>query len=349
MAMLQPPPSSSNSNGFTYDVFLSFRGPDTRYGFTGNLYKALCDRGIRTFIDDKELQRGDEIIPVLSINYASSSFCLNELVCIIHCLASKGRLVLPVFYGVEPSEVRHHTGLYGKDIAKHKKRFQSNKEKHKDNMERLLKWKVALTQIASLSGYHFNPGRNNEYEYEYEVIGKIVDQVSNKINPVPLYVVDYPVGLKSRLLNIISFIRTILQSFLIMMKNYSVGFVPKKKENDSIGLWLQVCIISIIFIYSLRNKVEEVTTLFARFLRSPRVQGDIRYESPYWRSLAANRIQDAWRDRKERLSSGGARRKRWYSSLIDVINGSSRANTTSTRWESLINVDDPFNRRSKSS
>jgi hypothetical protein len=172
MAMLQSPPSSSNSNGFTYDVFLSFRGPDTRYSFTGNLYKALCDRGIRTFIDDKELQRGDEItpslrkaieksrifIPVFSINYASSSFCLDELVCTIHYFTSKGRLVLPVFYGVEPSDVRHQTGVYGNDIANHKKRFQSNKEKYTDNMNRLLKWKAALTQTANLSGYHFNLG-----------------------------------------------------------------------------------------------------------------------------------------------------------------------------------------------
>ncbi|CAI8593376.1 unnamed protein product [Vicia faba] len=55
--------------------------------------------------------------------------------------------------------------------------------------------------------------------------------------------------------------------------------------------------------FSLRSKdIEEVTTLFARFLRSPRVQGVIRYESPYWRSLAANRIQVAWRYRKKRLS-----------------------------------------------
>jgi hypothetical protein len=74
-------------------------------------------------------------------------------------------------------------------------------------------------------------------EYEYEVIRKIVDQVSNKINRDPLYVVDYPVGLKSRLLNIISFIRTILQSFLMMMKNYSVGLLLK--------------VISIIFRYSI--------------------------------------------------------------------------------------------------
>ncbi|XP_045817190.1 probable cyclic nucleotide-gated ion channel 20, chloroplastic [Trifolium pratense] len=55
--------------------------------------------------------------------------------------------------------------------------------------------------------------------------------------------------------------------------------------------------------FSLRTKdIEEVTTLFARFLRSPRVQGVIRYESPYWKSLAANRIQVAWRYRKKRLN-----------------------------------------------
>ncbi|KAG8388504.1 hypothetical protein BUALT_Bualt02G0132500 [Buddleja alternifolia] len=48
--------------------------------------------------------------------------------------------------------------------------------------------------------------------------------------------------------------------------------------------------------------LEEVTSLFARFLRSPRVQGAIRYESPYWRGLAARRIQVAWRYRKKRIS-----------------------------------------------
>ncbi|XP_058779441.1 probable cyclic nucleotide-gated ion channel 20, chloroplastic [Vicia villosa] len=48
--------------------------------------------------------------------------------------------------------------------------------------------------------------------------------------------------------------------------------------------------------------LEEVTKLFARFLRSPDVQGAIRYESPYWRCLAATRIQVAWRYRKKCLS-----------------------------------------------
>ncbi|KAK4479263.1 hypothetical protein RD792_014774 [Penstemon davidsonii] len=50
--------------------------------------------------------------------------------------------------------------------------------------------------------------------------------------------------------------------------------------------------------------LEEVTSIFSRFLRSPRVQGAIRYVSPYWRGLAARRIQVAWRYRKKRLSRG---------------------------------------------
>ncbi|XP_024641834.1 probable cyclic nucleotide-gated ion channel 20, chloroplastic isoform X1 [Medicago truncatula] len=54
--------------------------------------------------------------------------------------------------------------------------------------------------------------------------------------------------------------------------------------------------------FSLEAKdIEEVTTLFSKLLRSPHVQQVIRYESPYWRSLAATRIQVAWRYRKKRL------------------------------------------------
>ncbi|RHN52474.1 putative TIR domain-containing protein [Medicago truncatula] len=193
MAMLQSSVSSSSSfsYGFTYDAFLSFRGGDTRYGFTGNLNRALCDKGIRTFMDDRELQGGEEItsslfkaieesrifIPVLSINYASSSFCLDELVHIIHCFKESGRLVLPIFYDVEPSHVRHHKGSYGKALDDHIERFQNNKH----SMDRLQKWKIALTQTANFSGHQINPSVGNEFE----LINKIVEDVSRILNGVP--------------------------------------------------------------------------------------------------------------------------------------------------------------------
>ena len=157
--------SSSFSYEWSYDVFLSFRGFDTRYSFTGNLYKALCDRGIRTFIDDEELSRGEEItpslvkaiqesriaIPVFSTNYASSSFCLDELVLIMEYIKGKGRLVLPVFYDVDPCDVRHQKGSYGEAMAKHEERF-------KDVKEKVLKWRKALHHAANLSGWDFKLG-----------------------------------------------------------------------------------------------------------------------------------------------------------------------------------------------
>ncbi|KEH26828.1 cyclic nucleotide gated channel protein [Medicago truncatula] len=60
--------------------------------------------------------------------------------------------------------------------------------------------------------------------------------------------------------------------------------------------------------------IEEVTTLFSRFLRSPHVQQVIRYQSPYWRSLAANRIQVAWSNRKKRLSQANTTQNNYQTS-----------------------------------
>ncbi|KRH09432.1 hypothetical protein GLYMA_16G215400v4 [Glycine max] len=185
-----------------YDVFLSFRGEDTRHGFTGNLYKALDDRGIYTFIDDQELPRGDQItsalskaiqesriaITVLSQNYASSSFCLDELVTILHC-KRKGLLVIPVFYKIDPSDVRHQKGSYGEAMAKHQKSFKAKK---------LQKWRMALQQVADLSGYHFKDGDS----YEYKFIGSIVEEVSRKINRAYLHAVDYPFGQWSQVMEV---------------------------------------------------------------------------------------------------------------------------------------------------
>ena len=57
--------SSSSSNSYwKYDVFLSFRGEDTRYTFTDHLYKALRAKGIETFMD-YQLRRGELITPAL--------------------------------------------------------------------------------------------------------------------------------------------------------------------------------------------------------------------------------------------------------------------------------------------
>ncbi|KAL6315703.1 hypothetical protein AAG906_006565 [Vitis piasezkii] len=136
-------PSSSSSSSFfqrSYDVFLSFRGEDTRNNFTAHLYKELRIKGINTFSDDDKLERGQVISPalvaaiknsmfsiiVLSENYASSRWCLEELVKILECKESRGQRVLPIFYNVDPSDVRKHMGKFGEALAKHEENFKEN-------------------------------------------------------------------------------------------------------------------------------------------------------------------------------------------------------------------------------
>ena len=147
---------------FIYDVFLSFRGEDTRYNFTSHLYKALCDKGFNTFIDDDNLQKGEEIsielfkaielsmisIVVFSENFASSTWCLNELVKILEC-KNFGQIVLPVFYKVNPSEVRKQEGKFGIALTKHE-------EKH--NKDKVQSWRAALTKATDLVGFSYKDG-----------------------------------------------------------------------------------------------------------------------------------------------------------------------------------------------
>lgn len=158
-------PFSKGFSNSTYDVFLSFRGKDTRYGFTGNLYHALNQRGINTFMDDEMIKRGEQISPtifkaieqsrtaiiVFSKTYASSKWCLQELVKIIACYKGKELVVLPVFYKVDPSEVRQQTGSYGRQLAMHE-------EKMMDNEKELQSWRLALREAANLAGWPFRDG-----------------------------------------------------------------------------------------------------------------------------------------------------------------------------------------------
>ncbi|KAM7481971.1 hypothetical protein LguiB_006554 [Lonicera macranthoides] len=118
MAIVRAQEAASLTFKYNYQVFLSFRGPDTRKTFTDHLYTALVQAGLRTFIDDNEIERGKRLelelgkaiqqsrisIIVLSKNYASSKWCLNEVLMILEWSRTRGHEVLPVFYDVNPSD-----------------------------------------------------------------------------------------------------------------------------------------------------------------------------------------------------------------------------------------------------
>lgn len=160
MAASSSSSSSSRLNSqYKFDVFLSFRGEDTRYNFTSHLFAALSRKKIKTFTDE-ELKRGDEISPailnaiigskilvtIFSKNYASSKWCLDELVKILECKNMNDQVVVPVFYHVDPSDVRKQTGSFGDAFSKLEQQFTEMPEK-------VQLWRAVLTEASNLSGW----------------------------------------------------------------------------------------------------------------------------------------------------------------------------------------------------
>ncbi|KAJ9697383.1 hypothetical protein PVL29_009276 [Vitis rotundifolia] len=153
--------SSPPNLRWTHDVFLSFRGEDTRDNFTDHLYTDLVRKGIRTFRDDK-LKRGEKIAPellnaieksrssivVFSKTYADSRWCLDELAKIMECRREYRQIVLPIFYHVDPSDVRKQTGSFGEAFTRYEENWKN----------KVRSWREALTEAGNISGWHVNEG-----------------------------------------------------------------------------------------------------------------------------------------------------------------------------------------------
>ncbi|XP_043725036.1 disease resistance protein RPV1-like [Telopea speciosissima] len=206
---------------FRWDVFLSFRGADTRHNFTDSLYKELELNNIRTFIDDEGLEggeSGDDLSPslstaikesasyiaVISENYASSResgssrWCLEELAQI---LETKRRL-LPVFYKVDPSDVRRQKGPFEDDFLCHERRHGE---------EKVRRWRCAMEEAGGKKGWD-----SSTWKEDIQLIRDIVKKVLPKVNNSPLGVAKYPVGINLRVAEIVG---------LLDMKSHDVRVV----------------------------------------------------------------------------------------------------------------------------
>ncbi|XP_068489490.1 disease resistance protein Roq1-like isoform X2 [Phaseolus vulgaris] len=183
-------------------LFISFRGEDTRYTFIGHLRRELGRRGIKSFNDDRNMRIGESLPPALSKaieeskifivvfseNYASSTRCLDELVRIIERskMKEKKQLVYPVFYHVDPSDIRHERNSFGKHMKAHE--HEIGKESQK-----MQAWRSALSQAFDFPGRHIiTTGDDESY-----CIEEIVEKVHEYIIPKPLYSGQNPIGLEA--------------------------------------------------------------------------------------------------------------------------------------------------------
>uniref|UniRef100_A0A2N9GEV9 TIR domain-containing protein n=1 Tax=Fagus sylvatica TaxID=28930 RepID=A0A2N9GEV9_FAGSY len=183
--------SSSSTPRWSYDVFLSFRGRDTRNNFTDHLYAALKQKGIVTFRDDEKLERGKSIslellkaveesrfaIVILSKNYASSTWCLEELEKIVRCMKEKGMTVLPVFCDVDPSDVRNQRGTFAQAFVEYEECF-------KENIEKVQTWRKALMEVANISGWHL---QDRFHQFQWLLL------LPSPSTPFPLYIPSPPI------------------------------------------------------------------------------------------------------------------------------------------------------------
>ncbi|CAN1233562.1 Disease resistance protein RUN1 [Linum perenne] len=221
-------PAVDSPPRWNYDVFLSFRGADTRTGFSGHLYSALLRDGIHTFLDDKEMETGGEVGPeclrgieesrfsfvVLSKHYASSTWCLEELVHILKCRRERGHGVWPVFYGVDPSDVEECRGSFAEAFVKHEADFKMEMEKGKRKIDeeeyewekfaaRIEEWKSALREVSYLKGLDVQNHANGN---EATNIEHLVKEISKRLDRKVLSVARNPVGVRPRAQPVISFL-----------------------------------------------------------------------------------------------------------------------------------------------
>ncbi|KAJ9568536.1 hypothetical protein OSB04_004502 [Centaurea solstitialis] len=173
---------ASSSQSWSHDVYISFRGVDTRKTFVSHLYSALVEQEVNTYLDEQSsLPKGKAFAPmlskaveesrivlvVLSKNYAKSTWCLQELVHIMKCKEERGKIVMPIFYDVDPSEVRNQKKDYGEALGIH--------ESNNKNIE---SWRKALKDVTKLFGWE---AKHAEDGNEAKLVKDIVYTVSHQL------------------------------------------------------------------------------------------------------------------------------------------------------------------------
>ncbi|KAF7851277.1 hypothetical protein BT93_L4208 [Corymbia citriodora subsp. variegata] len=166
---------------WVHDTFISYKQADTR-NFVSHLYDALGRNKIRAFVDHS-LERGLEITPaineaiersrsaivVISQNYASSPWCLEELDKILMCKEKKGQLVFLIFVDVDPREMREQSGPFAR-IG------QSEKGFGQENVDNIQRWRDALCKAGNLTGWPL------ENRLEAEFVQSVVEKISRRLN-----------------------------------------------------------------------------------------------------------------------------------------------------------------------
>nr|ACN40032.1 unknown [Picea sitchensis] len=230
--------STSPSHDDVYNVFINHRGPDVKNGLASHIYRRLIDHGLKVFLDKPEMQEGEPITPqikrairtasvhiaIFSKGYADSTWCLDELLDMLDTVKS-GSAILPVFYNVQPSDLRWtrggdtvyarvlsiflcillctrgENGVYARALRKLQKKTTldsvTNKKKPRHDSDTIEKWRKALSDVSLISGFELNACNGDERQLVDKVVQRVLEKVP-KVHP-PLNVAKYPSGLDEKI------------------------------------------------------------------------------------------------------------------------------------------------------
>ncbi|XP_052115865.1 disease resistance protein RUN1 isoform X2 [Arachis duranensis] len=274
----------------TYDVFLSFRGEDTRTGFTGHLYAALNRKGITTYKDDKNLRKGHVIskellkaieesmfaVIVFSPDYASSSWCLDELQKIIECKNQLGLQIEAVFYGVEPCDVRHQRGTFEEAFNKHEQRHDREKVK---------RWKDALTEVAAHSGW------TSKNQDEAVLVENITQHIFEILIPKLPSSMKNLVGINSRVEQVITLIGLGLND-VRFIAIWGMGGMGKTTIARAVFDIIQSRFEVTCFLYDVRDRCEkkDITHIQKQLLKQMNISSNVVHDKEEWRRMIKNSL-----------------------------------------------------------
>lgn len=175
----------------SYDVFINHRGPDVKHTFASHVYHCLRAHGLRVFLDIEELQKGKTTTPqieraiqrssvhvaILSKNYAQSIWCLHEL----SLMLQSGSPIIPVFYGVEPSDLHSTHGNYSiclNELEQQKTHdYKTGKTVRRHDPSQITKWRSALLDVSKIEGFNLQECNRDEGKLVHLLVQKVLSEI----------------------------------------------------------------------------------------------------------------------------------------------------------------------------